>query len=145
MEREKQKNNYKSYSLEGKGQCYISLLNMDLLQYDYYSTYFSKFRCCWIECDLLVLTFGSDSHHRLFMIKRVNIFLLFCLSLVISKMKIITLLLVGISEDPTSKLKWAEQETTFLLYVMIQQNGQYLDQQRNKGCIWLWLKNIHKI
>lgn len=37
---------YKSHSLKGKGQCYISLLSMDLLQYkDNYSTYFCKFRC----------------------------------------------------------------------------------------------------
>lgn len=110
--------------------------------------YFWTFRCCKIECSILVTTLGfrSDLHHKLFKIKRANIFLLFCLSLVISKVKITTLLFVGISEGSSTKLKWAEQEPTFLLYVMIQQNRQYLlDQQRIKRCIWLRLKIIHKI
>lgn len=51
----------------------------------------------------IALGLGSDSHHRY--VKRVNIFFLFCLSLAISKMKIITLLLVSVSEGSSTKLK----------------------------------------
>lgn len=56
---------------------------------------------------LLVIALGlrSDSHHRYYMIKRVNIFFHFCLSLAISKMKIITLLSVDVSEGSSTKPK----------------------------------------